>query len=113
MRKPRENSRRSPRLQGASQSLLSPDFGAGGSKENYKGISRKLVAVSAFSGVGIPGGSQLRARRTGRSCWRISGGLTDIREWFGACFPSVSGTSEIQAGCRKVQRKIRRGCEQI
>ena len=80
MRKPRENFRRSSDFRELPKACCSPDFSAGGSRGNYKGISRKLVAVSTFSGVGIPGGSQLRARRTGRSHWRTSGGFTDFRE---------------------------------
>ena len=101
-----ENFRRTHRLQGASRNLLPPDFGAGGSRENYKGISRKLVAVSTFSGVGTQGGSQLSARRTGGSHWGTSGGLTDFRELLGTyCFPDF-GAGRSRKDCKESSGKF-------
>ena len=64
------------------------------------------MAVSAFSGVGIQGGSQLRARRTGGSHWGTSGGLTDFRELLGTyCLPDFSA-GRIRKGCKESSGKF-------
>ena len=82
------------------------DFGAGESREDYKGISRKFVVVSAFSGVEIQGGSQLRTRRTGGSRWRTSGELKDFRELLGACCPPDFGAGESRESYKGISRKL-------
>ena len=82
------------------------DFGAGESREDYKGISRKFVAVYTFSGVGIQGGNQLRARRTGGSCRRISGRLTDFRELHGTCCSSDFSAGESREDYKGILLKL-------
>ena len=83
-----------------------PDFGAGRSRENYKGISRKLVAISAFSGVRTQVRSQLRARRTGGTNWGPSGGLTDFRKLLGTYCLADFGTGRIRKGCKESSGKF-------
>ena len=74
--------------------------------KNYKWASRNLVAVSAFSGVEIQGGSQHRTRRTGGSRWRTSGELKDFRELLGACCPPDFGAGESRESYKGISRKL-------